>query len=458
VLTYVSGNSRWEAATVADQSATNELQTIDTFSLSGQTLRASLSNDNQAAKTVTLPVVGITAGTNVTVSSTGGNFTINSSGGGGTPAGSTGEVQFSNAGAFGASSNLFWNNAAAPAGQRLGVGNSSPGARVQIDGLGLTSSTSSLLVRNGSQDAFQVRDDRVIRMYGPYMAFGDVNTGFGTTTTGSTFSATASDLLFIGGSLGPTNACGFFNVWGFQKRNTSGLSGGFLLTNGTFNPTSGSGQFAMFGVLSSTVSINQTGTATGITRGLFLDPTITSAFDYRGIETTNSSGYQLYLSGTAPSYLNGKLSVGTTTANASSIVDITSTTQGVLLPRMTTTARGNITSPADGLTIYNTTSKTQDVYNNTRWLTGNAGLTGSATLDFGSTAAQTSSDLTITVTGAADGDVVSLGVPNASVNANTNYTAWVSAANTVTVRFNNYSSAAVDPASGTFKVFVTKFS
>jgi hypothetical protein len=83
VLTYVSANSRWEAATVADQSATNEIQTIDTFSLTGQTLRASLSNDNQAAKTVTIPVVGITAGTNVTVSSTGGVYTINSSGGGG---------------------------------------------------------------------------------------------------------------------------------------------------------------------------------------------------------------------------------------------------------------------------------------------------------------------------------------------------------------------------------------
>jgi hypothetical protein len=39
VLTYVSGNSRWEAATVADQSATNELQT-----LSVATNTATLSN------------------------------------------------------------------------------------------------------------------------------------------------------------------------------------------------------------------------------------------------------------------------------------------------------------------------------------------------------------------------------------------------------------------------------
>ena len=82
---------------------------------------------------------------------------------------------------------------------------------------------------------------------------------------------------------------------------------------------------------------------------------------------------------------------------------------------------------------------------------------GSATLDFASTAAQTSTDLTIVnVTGAADGDIVSVGMPNASTNANSCFTAWVSAANTVTVRFNNYSAAAIDPASGTFKIRVLK--
>jgi hypothetical protein len=88
--------------------------------------------------------------------------------------------------------------------------------------------------------------------------------------------------------------------------------------------------------------------------------------------------------------------------------------------------------------------------------TVNHGLTGSATLNFPSTTTLLSADLTITVTGAAVGDVVSLGVPNAAVNANTSYSAWVSAANTVTVRFNNYSSGTVDPASALFKVFVTK--
>ena len=84
-------------------------------------------------------------------------------------------------------------------------------------------------------------------------------------------------------------------------------------------------------------------------------------------------------------------------------------------------------------------------------------LSASAALDFASTSAQNSTDLTITVTGAADGDTVSIGVPNAAVAANTCFTGWVSAANTVTVRFNNYSSGAVDPTSATFRATVTRF-
>jgi hypothetical protein len=82
-------------------------------------------------------------------------------------------------------------------------------------------------------------------------------------------------------------------------------------------------------------------------------------------------------------------------------------------------------------------------------------LTGTATLDFPSTNTLLSADLTITVTGAAVGDPVALGTPAAPA-ANTCFTAHVSATDTVTVRFNNYSSGTIDPASGTFKVKVFK--
>jgi hypothetical protein len=81
-------------------------------------------------------------------------------------------------------------------------------------------------------------------------------------------------------------------------------------------------------------------------------------------------------------------------------------------------------------------------------------LTNTATLDFPSTAAGTVSDLTVTVTGAADGDIVQIGVPNAAVSATGSYFAWVSATNTVTIRLKT--EATEDPASASFKVWVIK--
>jgi hypothetical protein len=87
-------------------------------------------------------------------------------------------------------------------------------------------------------------------------------------------------------------------------------------------------------------------------------------------------------------------------------------------------------------------------------------LTNTATLDFPNTTAGTQSDLTITVTGAADGDNVIIGVPNGSVSGtdNVSYWGWVSSANTVTIRFNNANVvSAVDPASGTFRASVIKY-
>src|SRR5689334_25154039 len=53
---------------------------------------------------------------------------------------------------------------------------------------------------------------------------------------------------------------------------------------------------------------------------------------------------------------SGAAGIGTTTPNASSLLDITSTTKGVLVPRMTKTQRDAIASPATGLLIYQTNS------------------------------------------------------------------------------------------------------
>jgi hypothetical protein len=54
------------------------------------------------------------------------------------------------------------------------------------------------------------------------------------------------------------------------------------------------------------------------------------------------------------------------TGNASALLTLTSTTKGFLPPRMTTTERNAIASPAAGLMIYNTTTAKLNVYT-TAW-------------------------------------------------------------------------------------------
>jgi hypothetical protein len=65
------------------------------------------------------------------------------------------------------------------------------------------------------------------------------------------------------------------------------------------------------------------------------------------------------------------LALSTTTsqpsADASAVMDITSTTKGLLIPRMTTTQRDAIGTPATGLQLYNTTNNTNDTYDGVGW-------------------------------------------------------------------------------------------
>lgn len=79
--------------------------------------------------------------------------------------------------------------------------------------------------------------------------------------------------------------------------------------------------------------------------------------------------------------------------------------------------------------------------------------TASASLNFPSIAAAAQADLTITVTGASVNDEVSLGLP-AAPTAGIVFNAFVSAANTVTIRASNITAGAIDPPAATYSVLV----
>jgi hypothetical protein len=58
---------------------------------------------------------------------------------------------------------------------------------------------------------------------------------------------------------------------------------------------------------------------------------------------------------------------GSYTAQSSALLQVDSTTKGVLFPRMTTILRDAISSPANGLVLYNTTTNKLQCYNGSTW-------------------------------------------------------------------------------------------
>lgn len=78
------------------------------------------------------------------------------------------------------------------------------------------------------------------------------------------------------------------------------------------------------------------------------------------------------------------------------------------------------------------------------------------TLDFPSIAANSQASLTTTVTGAATGDLVMV-APNVALETGLSSEAWVSAADTVTIRLSNLTAGAIDPASRAWRIKVERF-
>jgi hypothetical protein len=61
------------------------------------------------------------------------------------------------------------------------------------------------------------------------------------------------------------------------------------------------------------------------------------------------------------------ISANATGGNASAQLDVTSTTKGFLPPRMTTTQKNAIATPATGLELFDSTTLTPSIYNGTNW-------------------------------------------------------------------------------------------
>jgi hypothetical protein len=223
------------------------------------------------------------------------------------PSGVSGAVQFSDGSALSSdAANFFYDNT----NDRLGLGINAPTARLHVKGSGATSATTSLkIVNSASTDLLNITDD-----------------GAATFISDFTFSSTGSSSSKIQGLktsldiVGKSGNTGSVNFYGGSAYNT----GAGIQVNGT-SATGGIANTIIF------------------TNGAFVERLRLQA--------------------------SGNITIGTTTDTASSKLTVDSTTQGFLPPRMTTTQKNAISSPAAGLIVFDTTLTKLCVYSGSAWQT-----------------------------------------------------------------------------------------
>jgi hypothetical protein len=251
--------------------------------------------------------------------------------------GTSGQVGYWNATrSLTGSSNLFWDNA----NNRLGVGTNAPNSAFQIN---------SNIAGTAQTKLISVNDITTT----DYSNAAFFNSNIATTRLGFVLSNSSSTnwvnnhlAILVTGASHPNNNY-FTNISG------KGNDAGYGMIIGQGNQTTG--------LLIGTYGSNPVylGTNNNARMSIFSNGNV-------GIGTTTDAGYKLDVNGTAR--VQNKLSVGTPSA-ASAVMEITSTTQGFLPPRMTTTQKNAISSPATGLMVYDTTLNKLCVFTGTVWET-----------------------------------------------------------------------------------------
>jgi hypothetical protein len=243
----------------------------------------------------------------------------------------------------------------------VGIGTTTPGSRLDIRAFNAVPGDLALKVRDSTnvKDIFSVSNTGILRVANPTFT-GELQVSFSANNVLRFFHSGVGQFMTVGGG----------NTVNFEGQAIQALTRGgqfgsnqpgvpFAL-NISVLPALSSGTTAL-DALRINPAINNTGTYTGIVRGIYYNPTLTSltGTTHRAIETT--AGDVIFGS------TSGSVSIGSTTINSSAQLQMTSTTKGFLPPRMTSVQRNAIATPAAGLIVYDVTLNKHYGYDGTTW-------------------------------------------------------------------------------------------
>ena len=186
------------------------------------------------------------------------------------------------------------------------------------------------------------------------------------------------------GMFGTANNKNYYSIIGMRRPNSTWSTTINAVTSGTYLPGIG---FAGQTTTSSGSGMTMGASIVGLVDGAVSANTLPSALVFH-TSATNAAG----LTERMRIGSNGSVSIGSAAAaDASAILDLTSTSKGLLPPRMTNAEMTGISSPVAGLMVYDSTNNELNVRTNSAWVALGAGGGGITALTGDVTASGTGS-------------------------------------------------------------------
>jgi hypothetical protein len=306
------------------------------------------------------------------------------------PSGVSGAIQFSNGSAFASdASNLFWDDT----NNRLGVGTNAPTSKVFIQGTEVQTSGTHLTIQGTGTGGFSFADSYATSYYSMYPSgvlaanrtYANYIINSSASGNDTAFNSTSALNLQIGGvnKLGASN--NGINIIDRLTVNASSVdTSARAVIKGSGSTSATTSLLVQNSAGTDRLKIQDDGTTTltvpkGTLSNSIIGPEARIAIVpysasigtlFNSVSVNGGANYPVtFWSTDFFAEVSGGLQIATSavSVNASAKLQVDSTTRGFLPPRMTTTQKNAIASPASGLVLYDSTTNKLCCYNGSTW-------------------------------------------------------------------------------------------